>query len=121
MSSETDETVAVSELMSRDEEDPSTKATRKLDWQQFYGTQDRNGRRLLTFIAEGCETPEISRKLKLTRLAVRERTDQLRTDLKSFFGPGVIAEACRAPQWFNDLRAVREHLACRGERSWQTQ
>ena len=120
MSSETDETVAVSELMSRDEEDPSTKATRKLDWEQFYGSQDRNGRQLLNCIAQGCETPEISRKLKFTRLAVRERTSQLRTDLKSFFGPGVIAEVCRSPQWFNDLRAVKEHLACRGERSWLT-
>jgi hypothetical protein len=100
---------------------PATKATRKLDWQQFYGTQDRNGRQLLNCMAEGCETPEISRKLKLTRLAVRERTDQLRTDLKSFFGEAVIADVCRAPQWFNDLRAVREHLACRGERNWQTQ
>jgi hypothetical protein len=120
MSSETDETVAVSELMSRDEEDPCTKATRKLDWEQFYGTQDRNGRQLLNCIAEGCETPQISRKLKLTRLAVRERTDQLRTAVKSFFGDGVIAEVCRSPQWFNDLRAVRELLACRGERSWQT-
>jgi hypothetical protein len=120
MCADTDETVPVSELMSRDEEDPCTKATRKLDWEQFYGTQDRNGRLLLTFIAQGCETPEISRKLKLTRLAVRERTDQLRTDLKSFFGLAVIADVCRSPQWFNDLRAVREHLACRGERSWLT-
>ncbi len=122
MCADTDETVPVSELMSRDEEDPCTKATRKLDWEQFYGTQDRNGRQLLTCIAEGCETPpEISRKLKLTRLAVRERTDQLRTAVKSFFGDGVIAEVCRAPQWFNDLRAVKEHLACCGERNWRTQ
>jgi hypothetical protein len=120
MSSETDETVPVSELMSRDEEDPCTKATRKLDWQQFYGTQDRNGRRLLTCIAEGQSTGEIAGRLKLTRLAVRQRTNQLRTDLKSFFGDGVFAEVCRSPQWFNDLRAVKEHLACRGERNWRT-
>jgi len=74
MSSENDDTVLVSELLSRDDEDPCTKATRKLDWQQFYRSQDRNGRQLLNFMAEGCETPEISRKLKLTRLAVRKRT-----------------------------------------------
>jgi hypothetical protein len=120
MSSETDETVPVSELMSRDEEDPCTKAARKLDWQQFYGTQDRNGRRLLTCIAQGQSAGEIAGQLKLTRLAVCERTDQLRTALKSFFGDGVLAEVCRSPQWFNDLRAVKEHLACRGERNWQT-
>ena len=63
---------------------------------------------------------EIAGRLKLTGLAVRRRTDQLRTALKSFFGDSVIAEVCRTPQWFNDLRAVKEHLACRGERSWQT-
>ena len=116
----TDKAVPVSELMSRDEKDPSTKATRKLDWQQFYGTQDRKGRRLLTCIAEGCDSSEIAGKLKLTRLAARQRMDQLRTALKSFFGDGVLAEVCRSPQWFNDLRAAKEHLACRGARSWQT-
>jgi hypothetical protein len=120
MSSETDETVPVSELMSRDEEDPSTKATRRLDWQQFYGTQDRNGRCLLTCIAEGQSAREIAGQLKLTQPAVRQRTNQLRTAVKLFFGDGLIAEVCKAPRWFNDLRAVREHLACRGERSWQT-
>jgi DNA-binding CsgD family transcriptional regulator len=120
MSSETDETVPVSELMSTDHEDPSTKATRKLAWQHFYRTQDRNGRQLLTCIAEGQSPKEIAGQLKLTRLAIRQQTDQLRTAVKSFFGAAVIAEVCRAPQWFNDLRAVKEHLACRGERSWQT-
>ncbi len=120
MSSETDETVPVSELMSRDEEDPSTKATRKLDWQQFYRTQDRNGRQLLTCIAEGQSPREIADQLRLTQPAVRQQTDQLRTAVKSFFGTGVIAEVCRSPQWFNDLRAVKEHVACRGERSWRT-
>ncbi len=121
MSSETDETVPVSESMSTDQEDPSTKATRKLDWQQFYRTQDRNSRQLLNCMAEGQSTGEIAGRLKLTRMAIHQQTDQLRTDLKSFFGAGVIAEVCRSPQWFNDLRAVKEHLACRGERNWQTQ
>jgi DNA-binding NarL/FixJ family response regulator len=119
-SADTDETVPVSELMSIDQEDPSMKATRKLVWQQFYGTQDRNSRQLLTCIAEGQSTSEIAGKLKLTRLAVRQSTDQLRTALKSFFGDSVIAEVCRSPQWFNDLRVVKEHLASRGERNWQT-
>ncbi len=120
MCAETDETVPVSELMSLDREDPSTKATRKLDWQQFFGTQDRNSRRLLACIAEGCDLREIATKLKLTRFAVRERTDQLRNAVHSFFGESVLAEVCQAPQWFNDLRAVKEQLACRGERNWQT-
>jgi len=120
MSAETDETVPVSELMSRDEEDPSTKATRKLDWQQFHRTQDQHNRQLLACLAEGCDTRAITGKLKLTRLAVRRRTDQRRTALKLFFGDGVLAEVCRSRQWFNDLRAVKEHLASRGERNWQT-
>jgi hypothetical protein len=120
MCADTDETVPVSELMSRDEEDPCTKATRKLDWQQFYGTQDRNGRRLLHCIVEGQSPREIAGQLKLTRLAIRQQTNQLRTAVKSFFGESVLAEVCRSPQWFNDLRAVREHLACCGDRNWQT-
>jgi len=63
---------------------------------------------------------EIAGKLKLTRLAVRRRTDQLRTAFKLFFGDGVIAEVCPSPHWYNDLRAMKEHLACRCERNWQT-
>ena len=120
MCTETDETVPVSELMSLDYGDPSTKATRKLDWQDFFATQNRKNRRLLAFMAEGCEATEIAGKLKLSRLAVRQRTDQLRQALKAFFGKTVLAEACRQPHWLNDLRAVKEHFACRSERSWQT-
>ena len=70
MCAEPDETLPVSELMSRDEEDPSTKATRKLDWQHFYGTQDHNSRQLLACIPEGQSVSQIAGKLKLTRLAV---------------------------------------------------
>ncbi len=58
MCGDTNETVPVCELMSRDEEDPSTKATRKLDWLQFYRTQDRHGRRLLNeLVCERCDVP----------------------------------------------------------------
>ena len=120
MYGETDESVAVSECMSRDTEDPSTQASRKLDWEQFYATQDRKSRRLLTLIAEGLAGKEIATKLKLTRLAVRRRTQQLRAPLKAFFGEGLMADVCRSPQWYDDLRAVKEQLACRCERSWQT-
>ena len=73
MSADTDETVPISELMSRDEEDPCTKATRKLDWQQFYGTQARNGRQLLNCIANGQSAREIAGQLKLTRLTAGVR------------------------------------------------
>ena len=120
MCGETDETVEVSELMSRDEEDPSTRATRRLDWQDFFASRDRKDRKLLSFIAEGRELNEIASKLKLTRLAVRQRTEQLRAPLRAFFGDALMADVCRSPQWFNDLRAVKEQLACRSERSWQT-
>jgi len=120
MCTESDETAQVSELMSRDEEDPSTKATRRLDWQDFFSTQDRKSRRLLACMAQGCETHEIASKLKLTRLAVRERTNQIGQALKAFFGDALLVDVCRSPQWLHDLRAVKEDLACRRERSWQT-
>ena len=60
MCSETDETVPVSELMTTDQADSSTKTTRALGWQQSCRTQDCNGRRLLTYIAEGQSTIEIA-------------------------------------------------------------
>ena len=97
---------AVSECMSGDEEDPSTQAGRKLDWEQFAATQDRKSQRLISLLAEG--------------LAARRRTQQLREPLKAFFGEGLMADVCRSPQWYDDVRAVREQLACRCERSWHT-
>ena len=60
MYGETDETVQVSELMSRDEEDPSTKATRRLDWQDFFASRDRKDRQLIDCLAEGCTARESS-------------------------------------------------------------
>lgn len=117
--SNTWECVPVSELMSLDREDPSTMASRKLDWQEFMSTQGQDQCRLLTLMAEGCETPEIARKLKLTKLAVVQFIQELRAAIVEFFGSGLIEEVCRAPRWLEDLRAEREHLACRAERSWQ--
>ncbi len=74
----------------------------------------------MTFLAQGCDARELAGKLKLARLAVRQRTQQLRAPLKAFFGGALMADVCMLPQWFNDFGVVKEHLACRSERSWQT-
>ncbi len=120
MCSEPAEPGAVSELMSRDEEDPSVKATRRLDWHDFFATRDRKDRQLIECLAEGCTARESGRHLRITGASVRHRLNHLRQALLIFFGDALMADVCRSPQWFNDLRAVKEQLACRSDRSWQT-
>ena len=117
---ETGEAVAVSDLMCREVEDPGTIASRHLDWQEFYATQDVEPRRLLGLVAEGFDVPEIARRLKSTKLAVQERLQDLRAALVEFFGASVLLDACRTPQWIDDIRSVKEQQTCRSERSWQT-
>ena len=113
--------IPVAELMSRDVEDPATKAARKLDWQEFVASQDRQDRQLIECLAEGCTARESRSQLKLSAGMVRNRLNRLRQSLVAFFGDTLLAEVCRQPQWFHDLRAVKEQFACRCERSWQMQ
>ena len=117
---ETGEAVAVSDLMCREVEDPGTIASRQLDWQELYASQDAEPRRLLSLVAEGFDVPEIARRLKSTKLAVQQRLQDLRAALVEFFGASVLLDACRTPQWIDDIRAVKEQQTCRSERSWQT-
>ncbi len=117
---ETGEAVAVSDLMCREVEDPGTIASRQLDWQELYASQDAEPRRLLSLVAEGFDVPEIARRLKSTKLAVQQRLQDLRAALVEFFGASVLVDACRTPQWIDDIRSVKESQACRSERSWQT-
>ena len=111
--------IPVAELMSRDVEDPATQAARKLDWQAFVASQDRKDRQLIECLAEGCTTRESRRQLKLSAGTVRNRLNGLRQSLVAFFGDTLLPEVCRQPQWFHDLRAVKEQFACRSDRSWQ--
>ena len=57
---ETGEAVAVSDLMCREVEDPGTIASRQLDWQELYASQDAEPRRLLSLVAEGFDVPEMA-------------------------------------------------------------
>lgn len=113
------EALPVSDLMCRDQDDPSMAAARNLDWQEFRHTQNPEQRRLLGFIAEGLDVSEIARALKSSRLAVRQCMEELRAAVVDYFGDGLMLDACRSPMWCDDLRASREQVACRSERSWQ--
>lgn len=120
LNTEVNGTVSVSELISIDVEDPSTKAARKLDWQEFHASLDPKDQELIECMAEGCTARESRKHLRISSGTARNRIHRLRRSLLAFFGDSLFDEACRQPQWFNDLRAVKEHSACHCARSWQT-
>ena len=113
---ESEETVPLSEAISLNHDDPSTKAARKLDWQAFADSQDALNRLLLNYLVEGWSPGEVAQHLRLTKVAVRQRKAQLKIDLLEFFGSAVLEESSREPGWRNDLLATREQVACRTER-----
>ena len=116
LSSESDETMPLSEAISLDCEDPSTQAARNLDWQMFVDSQDAINRLLLKCLVEGWEPGEVAKQLRLSLLTVRQRKARLKTQLLGFFGENVLKEIAHEPGWSKDLRAGREKVACRNER-----
>ena len=117
LSSECDETaMSMSESISLDSDDPSTKAARNLDWQLFVDSQDASNRLLLHYLVEGWQPGEVAKRLRLSGYVVRQRKAQLKLELLEFFGESVLEEAGRESNWQWGLRAGREKVACRSER-----
>src|ERR1039457_3436748 len=51
------------DVLSRDEEDPGTKACRRIDWQSFMASFSARNQAIIQFMAEGKNGPKIARML----------------------------------------------------------
>jgi RNA polymerase sigma factor (sigma-70 family) len=113
---EWDETYAMADVFSRDEEDPAIQAARKLDWEQFLSTLSERARQVLETIAEGTTMRELAVRLNISEWTILRLKEQTKNRLVEFFGTEILADIVRRPLWRSNLDCNHELLACRAER-----
>ena len=115
-SEEGGEIFTFNDVLSRDEEDPGTKAARTMDWQDFVAALPDREKAVIQFMLEGKTGSDIARKLKVNDSAVQTSKRRLAIKITEFMGPEILIEIQRRPQWKQNLEATREKMACKYDR-----
>ncbi len=104
------------DVLSDNQEDPATKATRKMDWQEFLAGLPERERVAVEFLGEGRTLREAAHVLRVSDTIMQHSKRDLRAKILEFMGIGILVEIQRRPQWKDGMDAIRERMACREER-----
>ncbi len=110
---ETMEAIRLGEFLACNQDDPSTRAARNLDWDEFIDSHDYRYGVLLKDMAEGKDVLARSREWGQKYSQVRVLKEKMETALREHMGPEAVADLMRRPLWVGDLHAERERAACR--------
>ena len=104
------------DVLSTDHEDPSTKAARKMDWEEFVAALPAREKAVVDFLIEGKSLRDVSRKFNLSDSGMQVSKRNLALKILEFMGSGILREVQRRPQWQEGLEATKEKMACRHQR-----
>jgi len=110
------EPLLLHDVLSRTEDDPGTKAARRLDWDSFMASLSARDKTIIEFTIEGRTSSSIAQKLKVCDSTIRNSKKNLALKILEFLGADILIEVCKSPRWKQDLQATREKMACREER-----
>jgi FixJ family two-component response regulator len=105
------------DVLSCDQEDPSTKAARKMDWETFMTGLSSKDQAIVTLLIEGKCGSAIARQLRVCASTIQDHKRSLAKSIVEFMGPDILIQVQRSPKWKSDLAAVKEKLACRHART----
>ena len=104
------------DVLSNDQEDPSTKAARKMDWETFCaGLTDRELATVLA-VAEGKSMEDVAIKFRVSKSTIQNVKKSLGDKLLALMGHDILVEVRRSPRWKDNLAAADERMACRHDR-----
>ena len=104
------------DVLSNEQEDPSTRAARKLDWESFCAGLPERERVVVVLVAEGKTLRDAARYLGISESSMQTSKRRLGVKILEFMGTDIMVEVRRRPQWRNNLEATREKQACRVQR-----
>jgi DNA-directed RNA polymerase specialized sigma24 family protein len=108
--------VLLHDVLSNDQEDPGTKAARKMDWEDFVAALPDREKAVIQFMIEGKSGSDIARKLRVSASTIQTSKRRLAIKIQEFMGPEILIEIQRKPRWKADLTATKEKMACRFQR-----
>jgi hypothetical protein len=110
------EPLALHDVLSRDEEDPGTKAARKMDWDSFMAGLSVRDQAIINCLVEGKPLASLARRRHLNTSTLLYHKRRLADAIANFMGSDILIQIRRKPNWKDSLDASRERLACREER-----
>jgi hypothetical protein len=116
---ETDEAIALGDLLASEREDPALAAARDIDWDLFLTTHDYRYGVIVQGLLEGKNFGETASGCGAGFFRIYQLKAKLAADLLAFMGSQVIADSVRIPAWRAHLVADRERIACRADRRRQ--
>jgi hypothetical protein len=105
------------DVLSNDQEDPGTKAARKMDWADFMAGLSPEDQAIVRFMIEGQKCSTMASKLRVHPSTIQHRKHQLGKAILEYHGSDILLQVQRSPRWKNDLAATKEKMACKHERS----
>jgi len=103
------------DVLSDEQEDPGTRAARRMDWQEFVAALPERERVAVEFMGEGRSLRDAAHVLRVSDSAMQSSKRNLAVKIVEFMGFDILVQIQRRPQWKDSLDATRERLACRQE------
>ena len=109
------EPLVLHDLLSNDQEDPATKAARKMDWDSFMAGVSARDRAIIGCLVEGKPLASLARRRHLNNSTLLYHKERLALKIQNYMGSDILIQIRRKPNWRDSLDASRERLACREE------
>ena len=110
------ESLALHDLLSNDQEDPGTKAARKMDWDSFMAGVSASDQAIINCLVEGKPLASLARTRHLNTSTLLYHKERLALKIQEYMGSDILIQIRRKPNWKDSLDATREKMACREER-----
>jgi DNA-binding CsgD family transcriptional regulator len=110
------EPLQLHDVLSNDQEDPGTKAARKIDWDSFMASLSIRDQAIIGCLVEGKPLASLARRRHLNSSSILYHKRRLADAIQDFMGSDILIQIRRKPNWKDSLDASRERLACREER-----
>ena len=104
------------DVLSDQEEDPGTRAARKMDWQEFLAALPERERVAVELMGEGRSLRDAARVLRVSDSTMQSSKRNVAEKILEFMGFDILVQIQRRPQWKQNLETIRERMACREER-----
>jgi len=104
------------DVLASNQEDPATKAARRMDWSEFLSGLSKRDVAIINHLVQGKPLASLARKRHLNTSTILYHKRRLGDAIANFFGSDIIQQIQRRPQWKDNLDCTRQRLACHEER-----
>ena len=110
------EPLLLHDVLSRDEEDPATKAARRVDWDSFMASLSARDQAIINCLVKGKPLGSLARRRHLNTSTILYHKRRIADAMANFTGATIIITIKRRLGWRESTNASREELACRDTR-----